>query len=128
MVALGRYDSTMSDAALELAKFTCRSCGQIKPASEFGANPRRDGYRCKLCDAKRVRESQERLRARIGEEAYRSLMRERVARSRAKRGNASERTYNRARWAAILALIEAHPKEFEELLRRAKYEAGLPVD
>ncbi len=118
----------MSEQALELSEFTCRVCGVTKPASEFGVSSRRHGYRCKLCDAERVKKYLARKRVEMGDEAFREWQRQKVARSRAKSGHAYSREYNRARWAAILALIEAHPKEFEELFRRAKYEAGLSVD
>ena len=106
----------------------CSACGETKPLSEFhkhsGAPDGRQSY-CKPCKNASVRATQAKRRAEMGEEAWLAHQRELVRRTRDRNGNERGKALNRARTAAVAALIAAHRTEFDALLHREKYERGL---
>lgn len=108
----------------------CKTCGEVKPASEFyRARTNRDGLmtECRACNAERRREVEQRARAAMGEEAYLEHKRSITARSRSnpevrRRGVA----ITNARGAALERLALMYPKAFDHLLREERSARGLP--
>lgn len=112
---------------LDMATKRCTKCGETKPLSGFYRNGGRGDGRhswCAACQGAHAAASNARKMAE-DPDGFRERQREVVARHRARTGNARGKALNRARSAAIAALIEAHRKEYEALLRVAKYERGL---
>lgn len=111
-----------------LATKPCGRCGETKPLSEFYRDAKRkDGhaYACKPCCRLQVRQSQERMRKAMGEAAWRDYVRENQRRSRERTGNSRGKAYNRAQYAALSALRDAHRNQYDALLQRELYERGL---
>lgn len=109
--------------APELATNQCRTCGDVKPLSEFHrSTSHRSGYRndCKDCAKAKVYENQAEWRALLGDEAYNRRKRVITANSRRRTGNASGRAYGRAQSLAVAVLRERHRKEYDHLLLLAR--------
>jgi hypothetical protein len=94
----------------------CSHCGEVKPLDAFHKNrAARDGRRhdCKECNKARVREYQRRMRAELGDDAWKARRRDAMRRHR--ETSESDRDYLQvtAYGAAQRRLREAHRDEFE---------------
>lgn len=108
---------------VELAEKRCGTCGVVKSLADFHRNSRsRDGraYNCRDCAVAKKNESNERVRARIGDERFKEIQRARVAQHRKRTGNAKGREYEAAKTAALRVLRDRHRKEYEHLLLLAR--------
>lgn len=109
--------------SLQVLSKRCPGCEATKPATDFyRSRSTKDGYHswCKVCSRAATDAAAQRRRAEMGEEAWLADKREKVARSRERRGMASEREYRKARKAATNALINNHRAEFDHLLLLAR--------
>lgn len=107
---------------------TCRRCGETKPPSAYykRANGRLF-LNCSACDLELSKQRQETRREEIGEETYREQRRRIVRASRARTGDLSNKRSMAAQRAAMKRLREAHPAEYDQLLRHERYARGLRV-
>lgn len=100
----------------------CPGCSETKNLAEFYSNKGGLSSRCKPCLRQQQRESQAKKREVLGEDEFRRLKREGVRRLREREGIEYEKTFGRARNAAIARLIDLHRREYEHLLDVAKRE------
>lgn len=100
---------------------------QPVPASGFHRKP--DGasglsWRCKECANRTARESDQAKRARIGEDAWKAINREKRAKNRERQKAGQIPGYDKAqqdaRRAAQKALVVRHASEYEQLRSKAK--------
>lgn len=110
--------------AVDLATKRCCACGEVKNLSEFHRNRSMpDGLRsdCKPCAIARVKASQAKRRAEIGEAAYLAERRAQVAKSRQDpRVARAHDEDSLARRAAARELRERHRAEYDHLVLLAK--------
>lgn len=102
------------------------------PVPASGYHQKKDGagglnWRCKACANRTARESDQAKRARIGEEAWKAINREKRAKNRERQAAGQIPAYDKAqqdaRRAARRALATRHQGEYEQL-RKAAREAG----
>lgn len=113
----------MSEAGVVLLEKRCTKCDTVKPLSEFHRNKTAvDGRHawCKPCSRQYQRERQAKAREEMGEEAWLVSRAAITRRHRERTGNATGKAYERARRAALEALRELHPNEFEHLFLLAR--------
>lgn len=108
----------MSD--IEPATKVCTKCGEELSLTEFHKAGVRLHSWCKQCTNAANRARKEKVRAEIGDEAWREQQRQAVSRHRAKTGNVKGRAYSTARAMALEELRVRHQREFDYLLLLAR--------
>lgn len=106
-----------------VGKKYCPGCGETKNRTEFYRNSSKgDGLNplCKPCALAKTKESQARVRERIGEDAWRARQREAQRRSRKRRGESGDSKQSRAYNMATQQLRTAHEEEFRTYYEEAK--------
>jgi len=105
----------------------CTRCGEIKRASEFYRNQRRqDGLQSWCAECRRADMNKRNAPKRAEDpDGFRARINANVRASRARTGNVRGKDYMQARDEALRRLRAAHPDEWEQLLRVVKYERGL---
>ncbi len=109
--------------SIDLIEKTCTKCGETFPLSGFYRNRSTPDGRarwCKACSYAASKASSDRLRAEVGEEAWRAHRTAIVVKSRQRNGNASGKENQKAQRAAFRVLRDRHRKEWEHLLLLAR--------
>lgn len=114
---------------LEALTKSCTKCGATKPLSQFYRQPSGVLGRyswCSECTKANVKRLRAKRRAEMGEEAWKQHQRELVAKHRDQHG--SDRSgASKAYRTALYELRDTHRAEFDERLRRIRYEMGLDL-
>lgn len=98
--------------SIEILSKRCTKCGEVKPVSDFYREKRKvSGYHshCKVCHKAQTVASRALRREEMGEEAWLAHQRELVARSRERRQMSSERSYSKAKSAAVTGAHRPSP-------------------